>query len=49
MENLIGTVLSLVLLILEDIFLLGDDVFQKEIDKQVILAIDEADVILFIS
>ena len=26
----------------------GDDVFQKEIDKQVILAIDESDVILFI-
>ena len=27
---------------------LGDDVFQKEIDKQVILAIEESDVILFI-
>src|SRR5210317_1297972 len=27
---------------------LSDDVFQKEIDKQVILAIDEADVILFL-
>ena len=27
---------------------LGDDVFQKEIDKQVIIAIEESDVILFI-
>jgi len=27
---------------------LSDDVFQKEIDKQVLLAIDEADIILFI-
>ena len=27
---------------------LGDDVFQKEIDKQVIIAIEESDVILFV-
>ena len=27
---------------------LGDDVFQKEIDKQVIIAIEESDIILFV-
>ena len=26
----------------------NDDIFQKEIDKQVLLAIDEADIILFV-